>query len=174
MAGGFLATYGLLKVAKPDLVPAQIEQLLWLGMFFGFAPDLDYFLSFVKEKAWIIRDTGSNSHRKFPTHAPAFWMAAGLIIYFFAQSTFVKFVGLTMWLASWSHFLIDTVESGIMWLWPFRRKRFALIKADDYRPSDMNFFGYWWGFVKLYIRSASFYLEIAIILSALAVVYSLL
>lgn len=166
IAGGFLAAYGLLKITKPDLAPAQVDQLLWLGAFFGFAPDLDYFVSFFKERSLTVRDFEKNTHRQFISHAPLVWLAVGLLIYFLASSIFVKYLGLVIWLGSWTHFIADSVEYGVMWLWPFSTKYIGLIPRDYLKITEPGFWRYWVKFVKLYTKAVSFYLEILVIIVA--------
>jgi len=171
LAGGFLAAEALLKIAKPDLPQSQMSRLLVLGAAAGFAPDLDSFWSFFKEKSFTVRNLEKNDHRMYVSHAPIIWLLAGLAIYFFATSTFIKYAGLVIWLSSWSHFLLDSVEHGIMWLWPFSSKRFALVKSDLTNITTPGFFGYWMSHLKKYITKISFYLEIVIILSALIIYF---
>jgi hypothetical protein len=44
IAAGYLTALAAIKIFKPDFDQQQINQLLVLGMFWGFAPDLDVFL----------------------------------------------------------------------------------------------------------------------------------
>ena len=93
IAAGFLTAEVLLKFVHPNLTPAEYNQLIWWGMFFSFAPDLDSFVSFAREKAFIILDPEKNNHRKYLSHAPILWAVAGLLIYFLAPSTYIKYIG---------------------------------------------------------------------------------
>lgn len=169
IAAGYLTGYALLKIAKPDLDPQQLNQLLWWACFFGFAPDLDYFWAFAKEQAFIIRDVKTNNHRTLVTHAPLLWLAAGLAIYFFSASVYFKTFGLILWLASWSHFLLDSVEYGVMWLWPFSNKLFALRKLKMVKITASGFWQYWWEVFKILAGNVSLYLEIITIIIALTI-----
>jgi membrane-bound metal-dependent hydrolase YbcI (DUF457 family) len=169
IAGGFLTAEALLKIIHPQLPQAQINRLLLWGMFFGFAPDLDTFYSFLKEKAFTVRKP-QNNHRHFLSHAPILWLVAGLLIYFCSSSEYVKLIGLLVWLASWSHFLLDSIEFGIMWLWPFSRKQYAL-KSINIEVLDKKFLGYWMDFLKIYSKRWSFYLELVVIVLALIVYF---
>lgn len=168
IAGGFLAAEALIKIAKPNLPLAQLHQLLYWGMFFGFAPDLDMFWEFLQEKAFIIKDLKNHNHRKLLSHAPLLWLIAGLLIYFFATNEYIKCVGLLVWLGSWSHFILDSIEYGIMWLWPFSKKIYAFKDPELVLPNtETGFFKYWWTSVKLYTKFISFYLEIVVLISVL-------
>lgn len=169
IAAGFLTAEALLKITHPDLPTAQTSQLLWWGMFFGFAPDLDSFISFAKERAFFVTNK-KNSHRKMLTHAPLLWLAAGLAVVLFAPSLYWKFAGLLLWLGSWSHFFLDTIQYGIMWLWPFNSRLYAFTDTErDYQINRRDFFGYWLTFLKSYAKQISFYLEILIIVIALII-----
>ena len=169
IAAGFLTAKAFLHFAHPELTSQQQNNLLWWGMFFGFAPDLDYFLAFAREKAFKISDFEKNSHRRFLTHAPVLWLIAGLLIYFSAQSAFYKMFGLLVWLGSWSHFLLDSLEYGVMWLWPLSGKYYGLRKVPHVKINEPNFFKFWWKFILLYFKSVSIYLEILIIIVAIVV-----
>ncbi len=167
VAGGYLTAYALIKIAKPDLDDAQIQQLLALGALFGFSPDLDMFAAFAKIKSWTIQ-SDKIDHRKFISHAPFVWLVAGLLIYFLSDSTFIQYVGLLVWLGGWSHFVLDSFGHGIRWFWPFSKRLFALkdvdVKSNIAAP---GFFNYWSTFLKHYTTQLSFYLEIVVIISAI-------
>jgi membrane-bound metal-dependent hydrolase YbcI (DUF457 family) len=172
IAAGFLATDLFLKLNQPDLGPSQLRQMMAIGAMFAFAPDLDTFWSFFKERAFIIKDVVRHNHRKFFTHAPLLWLVAGLLVYSFAQSTFGKTLGLVIWVGSWSHFLIDSIEHGIMWLWPFSTKVFALKDQGKLSENNENsFFRYWWKNVRLYSSSISFYVEILLITASIFIIF---
>lgn len=168
VAAGYLTAYSFVKIVKPALEPYQINQLIFWGTFFGFAPDLDMFWAFAKNKAFILKDLNQTDHRKFFTHAPALWLTTGLLIYFLSLSELIKCLGLLLWLGSWSHFVLDSVECGIMWLWPFSSRMFAFKDVGKRQNiGETKFFQYWWKTVLLYVRSVSFYLEVVLILIAL-------
>ncbi len=168
-AGGYLAAEALLHITKADLSSAQANQLLWWGAFFAFAPDLDTFASFIKERAWFVKNP-ANNHRKFVSHAPLLWLLAGLLVYFFSADIYWKNVGLLLWLGSWTHFLLDSIEYGIMWLWPFSNRIFALKNRErEFNIQSPTFLVYWWNFVKSYTRTLTFYIELLIVVIALIV-----
>ena len=171
VAAGYLTGYALLKITHSSLTPVQTRHLLYWSMFFGFIPDWDSFVTFAKEKSFTVRNPERNDHRNFWNHAPILWLAAGLLIYFLAQSTFWKYWGLLLWLGSWSHFLMDSWEHGIMWLWPFSAKRFALRDVELIKIGEPGFFSYWWEFLKIYTGRLTFYIEIIVILAALIIYF---
>ena len=168
IAAGFLTAKVLLEVTHPALSQAQQNQLLLWGMLFGFAPDLDFFYAFFKTKSLLIVGEKDVTHRKFWSHAPILWLIAGLLIYFLSGSEYWKLVGLLVWLGSWSHFALDSIEYGIMWLWPLDKKVYAF-KNREVRLviPEKNVFKHSWQFLKIYSTTVTFYLELIIILSAI-------
>lgn len=173
IAAGYLTAEALLHFAHPAVTPEQKTQLLWWGVFWGFAPDIDVFYYFFSNKTLLVAGGGSKKdHRSYLSHAPILWLIAGLLIYFFAGSIYLKYIGLLLWLGSWSHFLLDSIDYGIMWLWPFDKKIYALFNQNVKRPvSEKNFFAHVWKYLKLYTKMATFYLEIIVIVTALIVYF---
>ena len=171
IAAGYLTAEVLLHDYPSTIISlSQQNQLLWWGMFFGFAPDLDYFYVLYRQRAFTVKDGGQVNHRKFLTHAPILWLIAGLAIYFLSTDVYYQILGLLLWLASWSHFILDSVEDGVMWLWPISSKQFALKHPANIIIDDDSFFSHWWKFIKQYASTrVSFYLEVLIILTALTI-----
>lgn len=167
LAGGYLTAQALLKIVKPDLPEAELRQLLYWGLFFSVAPDLDTFVSFAMEKAFFVKDQRHN-HRKFLSHAPLLWLFASLLVYCLSSSEFGRVFGLIILTGSFTHFILDSIEYGIMWLWPFSKKVFALKNPERNfdNPYD-SFWQYWIYFVKQYSKTLTFFAEILIIVSFL-------
>ena len=167
VAAGYLVANLVIKLSgfKPGLLEAN-HLVLW-GMFFSFAPDLDTFYSFAKEKAFTVHDPEAHNHRKYWSHAPLLWLFAGLAIYLLGTSEYVKCFGLLVWMCSWSHFVLDSIEYGIMWLWPFSKKIYAIRTVELMKISEPDFLSYWLKFLKVYRKYVTFYLEIAVIISAI-------
>jgi len=159
IAAGFLTAKALLYFSHTGLSQPQQNQLLWWGAFFGFAPDLDTFYWFGKSKAFKI-DPDQQNHRFFFTHAPVLWLIVGLAIYLIAGSPFWKTFGLLVWLCSWVHFLLDSIQYGVMWLWPAKKKVYCLLPVIEAEPVDgkikealkKNFFSYWITYIKEYSK----------------------
>ncbi len=173
VAGGYLTAYALLKITKPDFDITQFHQLLYAGAFFGFAPDLDFFIAFIKVRGFTFSGHEEINHRNFLTHTPILWFAIGLLVYYFAQTTFTASVGLLIWLGAWSHFLLDSLQYGIMWLWPFSSYHYSFKDREIQMPhvQKKGFFIYWVSFLRFYKNklSLTYYSEIVIILIALYV-----
>jgi len=165
IAAGFLTSLAVVKLLKPDLSPVELQHMLYWGMFFGFSPDFDNFIAFAKVKAWWYKkDVDNGIHRKFYSHVPILWLVAGLAVYFASESVYWKQVGLLLWLGSWSHFILDSLEYGVMWLWPFNKELWALKDRGVSRGIPANsFIGYWISFLKYYITRWTFYCELLIL-----------
>jgi membrane-bound metal-dependent hydrolase YbcI (DUF457 family) len=171
IAAGFLTAKALLHFSHANFTPVQQAQLVWWGMLFGFIPDIDTFIAFAKEKAFMVKDQ-KNNHRKQFTHAPVLWLLAGLVVILFAPNLYWRYVGILLWLGSWSHFLLDTIQYGIMWLWPLSKQVYAIKdREQDFHIEQNTFFGFWWTFVKYYAKTLSFFLEVIIIVSAFIVYF---
>lgn len=175
VAAGFITAYSFVKIVKPDLDPSQINQLFYFGALFGFLPDLDEFWFFFKTKSLLVAPAGQKiSHRHYLSHTPALWLIAGVIIFVFSSSVFWQSIGLLLWLCSWSHFLTDTVENGIMWFWPVSRKLLALKNKEvSLTIPERNFFKHSFTFLKLYTARLSFYLEIVLIVLTLLILLNI-
>jgi membrane-bound metal-dependent hydrolase YbcI (DUF457 family) len=172
IVAGYLTAFGLIKVIRPEFSQAEINQLYMWGMFWGFAPDLDVFYYFLKNKNFLVsgQEALKGSHRKYYSHAPILWLIAGLSVYFLAGSVYVKMVGLLIWLGSWSHFLLDSIDYGIMWLWPFSSKVYALRNREvKFVIQERNFFKHSFKFLQAYSKFWTFYFEILIILLGILV-----
>ncbi len=169
LAGGYLATLALIKLAHPALDPHQLNQLLVIGTVFGFIPDLDHFISFARVKDFKFHGTKGN-HRSLFTHTPFFWLILCGVIYLLTRGTeFGPYLALTILIGSWSHFFLDTFIHGVMLLWPLSNRKFAILDPHviPAEPAQQNFFSYWLYFLKWYTKFICFYLEIFIVLVAL-------
>jgi len=169
IAAGYLAAKYFLRTFYPGIPPVETNELLLLGAFFAFAPDLDAFFSFFVTGSFTF-NVEKTDHRKYISHAPVIWLAAGLLLYFFGPTQSWRVGGLLLWLCSWSHFALDSVQSGIMWLWPFSREVFALKDRGVklVKVQKRGFFAYWLDFVWQYFLKAklSFFIELALIIWA--------
>ncbi|MCL5666622.1 MAG: metal-dependent hydrolase [Patescibacteria group bacterium] len=174
MAAGYLAAEALLGRKAKSLPDKQRNKLVWWGIFLAFAPDLDTFYSFYKSSSLTVNPAVAN-HRIYLTHTPLLWLIAGLLIFFLAKKPFYRILGLLVWLASWSHFLLDSIEYGVRWLWPINNKLYAIIPGSHsvitggMEARSEGVLSFWLGFLRSYSHSVTFYLEILIILLALII-----
>ena len=171
IAAGYLVAYGTLHLIKPELAPSQYSQLLFLGAFFGFCPDLDAFYAFFEAKSLTVTSQ-EGYHRSYITHCPLFWLVLALVFFIFAANAFWQMFALLIWLGTWSHFFLDSFNLGIKWLWPFTNKYYAFRnpgQKDD--GPHLPFFAYWMWFLNYYKteHSVTLYLEILILVTAAVV-----
>ncbi len=84
IAAGFLTAEAVIHFVHPAITLHQQHQLLLWGMFFGFAPDLDEFYYFIKNKNLLVsgEEGVKKNHRQYYSHTPVLWLIAGLSIYF--------------------------------------------------------------------------------------------
>src|SRR3989344_7538032 len=100
IAAGYLTAFATIKILKPDFDQQQINQLLALGAFCGFAPYLDVFYAFFRQRSLLVAHNSTPNHRKYFFHAPVLWLICGLAIYFLSASEFVKLFGAVLFLSS--------------------------------------------------------------------------
>ncbi len=168
IAAGLLTTQAALKIFKPEISGIEAQQLLWWGVFWSFAPDLDTFWAFFKAKSFYYNKKDNSVHRRFYTHIPLLWLIVGLVIFILSPTAYWKTFGLILWAGSFSHFLLDSIEYGVMWLWPFNKELWAFKnRGIKVQINSSSFWGFWITFLKFYITRVTFIFEIVIIISAL-------
>jgi hypothetical protein len=177
LAAGYLTAKVVLKIIKPDLNSEQFDVLFLWGAIFGAAPDLDLSYNTLRpdKKTVNLADCrDKDSHRNHFTHAPLVWLTIGIFIFFISlyfNSLFLKCLALILWICSWTHFALDSLEDGIRWFWPFNKKFFRL-KNIQLLPEVRNngFLKEFAYFLKHYTKKfkLTFYLEVVLVLTALA------
>ncbi len=173
IAGGYITAKFVLSSLNYNLPVDDLRLLSLIGMFFSFAPDLDFFAAFVKTKSFKI-ENDKVSHRKFFTHAPLVWFVAAMLIFFIATDPFFKALVLMVWVGSWTHFILDS-EWGVMWLWPFSKKFYPFSESyyqrkylEESTIKEGGFWRYWLSVAKREYRKIGGFLEIILIILALA------
>lgn len=178
IAGGYLASLaavGLLGLKIPEL---QIPSMTALGTFMAFAPDLDMFRGFARAgKMHNYESDANQDHRYFFTHVPIIYLLAALGLFAWGvlqDSGSFQAAAIVFLVGSWSHFILDSLESsgsGIKWFWPISNKLYSVFPKTQSSKSDKDgFWKFWIGFVKSYTKHPEFYLEVLIIIVALIVV----
>ena len=153
IAGAYLTTSAILILTHPAVLPEQVMFLLLIGLFFGVAPDFDFFYGFAKTKSWTASEDKFD-HRKYLSHAPILWLIPAVFVFLFASNPFWKEVGILILVGSWTHFILDSIEAGIMWLWPFQTKRYAFLAHEGkYITPEKRFFPFWIGFTRWYVTT---------------------
>ena len=173
LALGYLVTYFLLKFLNLGLSVADTHFILVLGTIFGAIVDLDFLSFFIKHKT--LRLEKDVSHRDQISHAPIVWLIIGLLIYFFSSDILSKTVGLVLFISVWGHFLFDTFEHGIMWLYPISRKRYRIFKEKEMKQTGKEGLveHYWKFFIDFYPTTKTFWTELLVIIIFLLVYFKI-
>ncbi|MBI2888880.1 MAG: metal-dependent hydrolase [Candidatus Liptonbacteria bacterium] len=173
IAAGFLTAYGVLHFTQPAFAAGDMNTLLVSGAVLGALPDIDI-LPFFRRQATLYFN-GSDTHRRYITHAPLPWLILGLIIAYAASNPFLRALGILLWLAPWSHFLCDSIEFGVRWLWPFSHRYFSITDYPKHNcEAERSLRRHYWCIIRTYAgKSRAFPLEVMLILAALVVISSL-
>ena len=177
IAAGYVTTKALLHYTHAQLTHHQQTVLLWWGSVLGLAPDFDVFYWLVKHRT-LKAEHKTDNHRYFLSHAPILWLLAGGLIFLLAPTEYGKLFGLLVWLCSWSHFVLDSIQYGIMWLWPLNKRiycLFPIIQEDRFQDTlvasrNQNFFRYWFTWLLAYSRALSISLACEAIICLITVV----
>ncbi|MBI4087462.1 MAG: metal-dependent hydrolase [Candidatus Liptonbacteria bacterium] len=166
-AAGYAVTYAALEIANKPLPDQQITSLIFWGIFWAVIVDWDQVITLVVGKSLRLRVNKFN-HRRSPSHAPLVWLALCGIAYLFANSPYGHTFTFVMLLGSMSHMLLDSIEYGIMWRWPFGKKLYALEPGLvlDF-PQDGSLVGFYWNMTKAYAKTKTSYAEMFMVIFAL-------
>lgn len=172
LAGGYLATQIVLVVGQPVFSSWQIGALTIIGILAGELPDIDLIRFHFDEKK--NGRSRVRSHREYFTHGPLFWIILSLIVagggYLFA-GTFGAYIGWILLAGTMSHMVLDSIDDGVMWLWPFSRKRYGVFKGLEVLADGPHSISYYWKFVtREYPKYWTFYAEILTTVIAVLVV----
>ena len=170
IAAGYLTAYGVMHLLNNPFTPTETNLLLLAGAILGTLPDIDFIPFFLSRKS--MRFTDEDSHRRYITHTPMLWLILGLIIALGAPDALIRALGLLIWLASWGHFIGDSIEYGVRWFWPFSKRYFSFGSYPDRDLRDeKTLINHYWGIIKIYSRkSLTFPLEVILVFTALAVI----
>lgn len=134
---------------------SRVKSLLWTGVFFSVAPDLDLLWFY------LVSDRTVHHHMYFP-HWPLFWLVLAALSFLAARLLrkpgWVPYIvmGLSTALL---HLALDTFNSAMYWLAPFSWQRTTFFEVPAV-------YGWWvWNF----ILNWTFLAEVAICLAALCV-----
>ncbi|OGE87578.1 MAG: hypothetical protein A3J07_02565 [Candidatus Doudnabacteria bacterium RIFCSPLOWO2_02_FULL_49_13] len=171
-ATGYLFAFVLLKILHPALSLDQVNSLLLWSLFWAVAVDWDMIISFIMLRSVRIRN--NVSHRRFLTHTPIFGLVIGLSIYFLSDSLYAQYFALVFLASFTSHMVVDSIEIGIMWLWPFSKKQYFLFEANtDSNPyiHESLLIFYIKMFRNVYMRMKTFYVGLVAVFAALVIFF---
>jgi len=107
------------SVLHQPVTPVVVGAAIGLGLL----PDLDAILVWARQQRRGA--IGHNNHHTLLTHTPIFYLiAASLLACFAAWQAVLFFLVVTL-----GHLVLDSwaTDDGIMWMYPFRRKQYALL-----------------------------------------------
>ena len=179
LSGGYLAARAVLFLTHASFSPTQAATLLVIGTLAGEAPDIDLLFFYFNQRSKASKKVAE--HRGYFTHTPLVWLVLSLAIVTTGRifdSSFVQSIGWMILAGTFCHFILDSLEHGIRWLWPFSNKRRALlntdpdieyarIERDNAAVSKGTFKSYWRFVTGPYLKSWTVWLEILITLAAL-------
>lgn len=171
IGGGYIAARLVLFLTHASFSPVQTTILLIIGTLSGEGPDLD--VIFFHIIRLVKKSDKKENHRAYITHTPIFWLTLSLavvIMGYLCGSAFTVTTGWMILAGSWSHLILDSIEYGIRWLWPFSPKRFQLWEEVPHRlmTDDESAIAYYWYWITgPYWREVTSYAEIAVTLTAL-------
>jgi hypothetical protein len=170
IGGGYLTARLVLLLAHATFSPTQTAILLLIGTLAGEAPDIDIALYYFNRRSQTSKKV--DEHRDYPTHAPLVWLVLCLIIvaigYAFSLP-FLECIGWVILAGSWSHLILDSIEYGIPWLWPFDKKWYSMRKIQPKKiitAPKGTLKSYWQFTFGPYLEGWTVYFEIAITLVA--------
>jgi membrane-bound metal-dependent hydrolase YbcI (DUF457 family) len=169
LAGGYLASklivYLFPNALLGGLTTPESTALTIIAILASELPDLDlirfYFEQKKNGKARI------KDHREYFSHAPSFWLfiSATIALFgFYLNDEFIKSISVMILVGTWSHLILDSLEHGVMWLWPLSKKKFFLLKTKDaFIDEPLGTFRYYWKFVtQKYFTYFTFYVELLV------------
>lgn len=168
IAGGYIVALGYVAILQPDIPAKEIDTLLTTAAFFAFAPDLDMFITFFRQRSARLGQK-ENNHRYLVTHTPFFWLLVSASFAVFTPKPFGWHIASVVFLGALSHLILDSIQFGIMWLYPVSRRVYALRdRAVEFHLPPKGFVAHWTDLVIAYARrfTLTFVLEIILIITA--------
>lgn len=175
LAAGYLATEAVLHLTGVTFSPTETTTLLIYGTLAGDLPDIDLAFYYFNQKFSGSR-TSSDGHRSYITHKPLFWLLISGVIAgagALAGSSFTVTIGLLTLTGTWAHFVGDSIEDGVRWLWPFSNRLFYMrhFESPDI-PGPKGTPKYYWLLVKnTALHKVTTYVEILLIALAILVAF---
>ena len=175
LAAGYLVTKFSLNALLPLFPQADQPKFLIAGAVAAVIADVDVFVSIAKIGKFV-SSTKEVDHRKNVFHAPAFHFALaalGFIVGWLGRWSDLQLYAILYFIGFASHFILDSLSYGIMWLWPLKNRLFALHEAGVYHDIPTNSVReFWTKLAVFYFTRAEFYLEL--LLLALAAYFFLI
>lgn len=170
IAFGYLTSLFLAKLFHISSYSPYYNILILIGIIASIIPDIDFFRLFYKHRSLKLQK--NDTHRKYLTHIPLFWLTLSILIYIISilsSNELIRYSSFFILAGSVSHLIGDSLEYGIRWLWPFSKKQYIIhkIPKENFNAKE-SLLGYYWKFFsQIYIRNWTFYVELIIIIVSL-------
>jgi len=134
---GYIITFFSSKINKSKFTKKQTFWIFLFGIIFAVFPDLDLFYYYFV--------SASETHRVLITHTPILYLIIFLILFaysYFAKKRFIKFISFVILFSSLSHLLLDSLGSGVAWLYPFSKLPYGFLSISSLSEGfyGQNFF----------------------------------
>ncbi|MFA5880435.1 MAG: metal-dependent hydrolase, partial [Candidatus Margulisiibacteriota bacterium] len=134
---GFITTYLTSKIWKIKLTKKQNVWFFIIGILLAIFPDLDLFYYYFI--------SASETHRVLITHTPFLYLLFFLLVFligYLFKKRFIKLIAFIILLTSFSHLLLDSLGSGIAWLYPSNGLPYGLLSFSTLNNGfyGQNFF----------------------------------
>lgn len=175
LSGGFLTTAALLSVLNPSFSQGELTTLFVIGTLSGDFPDIDLFFFSLHSK--FFNKTSAKDHRDYVTHTPIVWFFISAFISILGvlfSSAFLEYLGLTILCGSWSHLMFDSIEYGVMWLWPLNRTRYKIFKKtpkDTVTAKPGSMLSYIQFIKGAYLHTWTFWAELIVTVAAICTAF---
>jgi inner membrane protein len=132
---GYLLTKALVRRDRPDY-----RRLMATGLVASVLPDFDLFYHY-------LGDGGAHEHHNYITHTPVFWLVLSLlaaVVLLVARRRDLLIYLAVVLSGVLLHLILDSVASGIMWLYPWSTAKLNLVPVPAlYHPWVLNFVLHW-------------------------------
>jgi LexA-binding, inner membrane-associated putative hydrolase len=144
------AGYLLTKIMVPN-ERQDYRRLMVAGLVGSVLPDADLFYHY-------LLDHGAHEHHLYATHTPILWVGlsaiAALLLVVVRRRELLVYVGVLL-ANTMLHLVLDSVASGIMWLYPASTAMLSLAPVPAlYHPWMLNFLFNWTFAIELVITFA--------------------
>jgi hypothetical protein len=176
LAAGYLTTKLSISMLAQHYPQANEARFWAVGMLASVLVDLDMLYTFFL-MGRPVASSHDYIHRKFLTHAPLFHFflaLAGFLAGWLFHFPDLQVFAAVYWVGTWTHFVFDSFSYGIMWLWPFSKKIYAIAQRErEFEFSFKKVFEYWTKFLLLYFKNFVFYMELAVVVIAILVKFKM-
>lgn len=168
---GYLFYKIILSVYPAEIISQyELNILLVVTLIASILPDLDFISFFTKNKSMKLQNY--SSHRTQISHAPLIYLTVGVIFYLVSQTIFFKIASILFIVGIMGHFIGDSIEYGIMWLWPLSKKQYSLHKVPKENIQSSGIVDYYWKFFwSIYVKNWTFWIELGVILTAIFIIF---